>query len=181
MNRLRGADRATVLLVSVLFLAGCGAADDAPPVASVGGPAGTGTASPAADRDRLVQQYGDCMRRNGVILLEVRTEEGLPQIDKRRTPAERVGIALERCRAYLPTADAPPALSPADLEARRRHSECVRAKGVPDYPDPDPRTGEPAMSDELSRRVKDDPELQPALEACRANLPSPTSTGKVGG
>jgi hypothetical protein len=37
------------------------------------------------------------------------------------------------------------------------------------------------MSDELSRRVKDDPELQPALEACRANLPSPTSTGKVGG
>ena len=177
------ARRALPLLGLALLLAGCGAAKEDPPVASVAG-AGTSegdSASPAADRTQALQQYGECLRRNGVVLLDVQTEEGIPQVDKRRTPADRVGTALERCRTYVPNADAPVALSPADLEARRQHAGCVRSKGVPDYPDPDPHTGEPAMTDEVARRIKDDPNLQSALEACRVLLPSPTATGKVGG
>lgn len=169
------------LLAFALGAAGCASSAGEPAVSSIGSPPAGGTTAPAADRAELIRRYADCMRQQGVLLLDTATEEGLPQIDKRRTPVEKVEAALRKCRAYLPTSDAAPPISPADLAARQRHAACVRAHGVPDYPDPDSQTGEPKMSDELAGRLKNDPKLPTALEECRGLLPAPTSTGHVGG
>jgi len=182
MTRHRRAELFVIpLLALAACAAGCGGRDEGPPVASIGSKAATSGAAPAADRAELVRQYADCMRQRGVTMLEDTTEEGMPQVDKRRTPVQKVEAALEKCKAFLPAGDATPRPLPADIEVRRRHAACVRSHGVAEYPDPDPQTGEPAIGDELARRLKNDARLQPALEACQGILPSPSSTGVVGG
>jgi hypothetical protein len=169
------------LLALVASAVGCGGPDEGPRVASIGSTSVASGATPAADRAELVRQYTDCLRQQGVTMLDGTTEEGMPQIDKIRTPVEKAEAAFEKCRAYLPTGEAPPRPLPADIEARQRHAACVRSHGVAEYPDPDPQTGEPAVTDQLARRLKNHPRLQSALEACQGILPSPTSTGVVGG
>jgi hypothetical protein len=52
---------------------------------------------------------------------------------------------------------------------------------VPQYPDPDPQTGESVLSDTLARQLKTDPAFASALKACRDVLPSSTASAVEGG
>jgi hypothetical protein len=47
----------------------------------------------------------------------------------------------------------------------------MRDHGVRYYPDPDPETGQPRLSEADARRLKADPQRQAAEEACLPLLP----------
>ena len=170
---------AGIVILTAAMLAGCASDNGDEGVVSAGG---TATSGPAADREQKLEQYRDCLERHGIPLLDYPTGEGLPQIDKGRTSTEKLSAAFEECRAYLPTGGDIVRLPQTDIEAWRRYAACIRENGVADYPDPDPRGGEQRVGEELGRRLKDDPKLPAALEACRSALPSgPDGKGTVGG
>lgn len=170
---------AVSVLLAGLLVAGCGSGEDQPGVVSIG--AGRPSAGPAEDRGRQVERYRDCLLQHGVTLLDHPTAEGMPQVDKQRTPVDVVSLAYEKCRLLLPTAGEVDRMAPEDIEARRRVAACVREQGVPEYPDPDPVTGEPRVSDELAARIKGDPRLFAVLEACQRQEGIGTGPGVVGG
>ncbi len=102
--------------------------------------------------------------------------------DKSRNDPAAVNAAATACQDRRPaeadvTAEGPTA---ADIEAYRRYARCVREHGVPEFPDPDPATGDFAMDDDLGRRVKENPAMRTATEACRSLLPG-SGDGVVGG
>ncbi|MDQ1711902.1 MAG: hypothetical protein QOE45_1352 [Frankiaceae bacterium] len=141
----------------------------------------SGSPTPSADSAATAQRYIECMRGEGVPMLdELTPDEGLPQIDKEKAPFERVGSAMEHCRALLPAGKPAPRPAAADVEKLRQYASCLRAHGLPDYPDPDPDTGVPMMSDELRVRLKNDPNLPAAMKTCYETGPHPTG-GVVGG
>jgi hypothetical protein len=167
------------VLVAVMGLAGCSGGRGEEGVVSVGGPT---SASRSVDREQQVDEYRACLEQHDVPLLDYPTEEGLPQVDKTRVSAEKVSSALEACRAHLP--DGGDAVRPMteDVEAWRQYAACLREHGVPDYPDPDPRSGEPRMNDQQARQIKEDPDLSAAQQACQSELPSSAGgKGTVGG
>ncbi len=103
--------------------------------------------------------------------------------DKQRNDVTKINAGTDACREFAPS-DNDPAGVPAagaDIEAKRRYAACIRDHGVAEFPDPDPRTGDFDMADDLGRRIKEDPGLNAAMEACRGVLPQSTSGGQVGG
>jgi hypothetical protein len=141
---------------------------------------GRPAASPSVDPVRLAQQYVACMRRQGVPMLDRLTDEGRPQVDKTKVDPDRLGPAMERCRSLLPPVEATRRPAAQDVERMRAYATCLRAHGLAEYPDPDPDTGEPAMSEALAQRIKDDPHLDAAMRACASLTPS-SGAGVVGG
>jgi hypothetical protein len=53
-----------------------------------------------------------------------------------------------------------------DREQGLKFAQCMRTNGVPEFPDPDPKGGFSGMADKF-----DEPAVEKALEACRAQLP----------
>jgi len=172
--------RLTVSVVAATVLLCAGTACAGPPAAHVA-TAGQGPASSSpVDAVRLAQRYVDCMRSQGVAMLDRLTAEGKPQIDKSKVDLDRLGPAMERCRRFLPHGDETQRPAAEDVAKMRRYAACLRAHGLPDYPDPDPDTGQPAMSDSLANRLKSDPHLATAMRAC-ADLTPASGSGVVGG
>ncbi|MER5970385.1 hypothetical protein ABT112_11735 [Streptomyces sp. NPDC002055] len=168
---------AASLLAVVLGLTGCGN-DHGPGVATAdGSPTARGSADP--DDGKRAREYAACMRRHGVVLEE--TSEGLPQVDKDGTPVRKITEAAEKCRDLQPGGTAPEKAAPEDIEKRGRYAACMRRHGVPQYPDPDPRTGEPEMDAELAERIKKDPQTPEALQTCRELLPGAGGSAVNGG
>ncbi|MFG2818082.1 hypothetical protein ACGFX4_01525 [Kitasatospora sp. NPDC048365] len=165
---------AALALLAALGLSACGSTAEPPKVASAGGASATATADSAEQARKLT----DCLRGEGVVLTH--GTDGQPVIDKEKNPVDRIARATEKCRQYQPAAAAPSKLSAQDLEARRRYSACMREHGLAYYPDPDPATGEPALTDELAARLKTDPARASAAEACRSVQPYALESGVPG-
>lgn len=137
-----------------------------------------GSTAPGARRSPSAQAYLTCMRDHGVPMLDALTTEGMPQVDKTRADVDAVGAAEEACNGLRPVVDAAALPDPADVEKLRRYAVCVRAHGISDFPDPDPRTGTlPDLTPDLAAEVKQ--KLPAADEACRALVP--VDHGQVGG
>jgi len=92
---------------------------------------------------------------------------------------DKISSATRQCQQLQPSSSVDATVSAADLARARQLSACIRAHGVPDYPDPDPQTGTAHLSDEQSARLKTDQEFLGALDACRD--PGAASTGVAGG
>jgi hypothetical protein len=124
MNNIR-TPRLRPLWIAVAMLggasiAGCGSV-------SISGDAGTNNASSAIP-------FAQCMRSNGV--------PNFP--DHPITPASGINIASpayehaqSACREYLPPSTPPPPTPESVREQLRLLAECMRANGVPNFPDPD--------------------------------------------
>jgi len=142
---------------------------------------GAALTTPGADPVVMAQKYLTCMRRSGVVMLDQLTPEGLPQIDKNKSAVEAVTRGLSSCRSLLPVATRSGGPAAADVEKLRAYAICLRAHGVPEYPDPDPATGAVQMDDALSAEVKGDPDLSRAMSACLTAGAGSGDTGVVGG
>jgi hypothetical protein len=164
--------------LAAALLVGCGGEAEPPSVVSVGGPT---THARGADPAEQAARYRDCLLAEGVTLLDHPTEEGLPQVDKERTTVEVLAAAQEACRALVPTGGDLVKPAPEDVEARRRYAACLRENGVPDYPDPDPVTGEPRIPDALAERMKRDPAMAAAARECERQGGPGSGKGTVGG
>jgi hypothetical protein len=174
--------RRTLLLIPLLVvgLAGCAGDPRSPSVATAGGAtpspsAGSADSGGGGEADPV--EFAKCMRANGI------PEFPDPETsDKRRfsvtipdgTPKETVDKAMEACRAFMPNGGRPGRVDPAITAKLRELSRCMRANGVPDFPDPSADGGIQL------RREKDgsgiDPEsaaFKKAEEACKKFRPEP--------
>ena len=134
-----------VALASGLLSTGCSAS---------GGAQGAAPSASAADAQEAA--YYRCLEKQGMAL-EV-TDSGHLRVDKDKAAAAGAAkqqAAEDKCRSKLPGTTQGPASADA-LDAARKITACFRKNGVPEYPDPDPKTAEIKLTDELVAKVKRD-------------------------
>ena len=132
------------------------------------GGAGTGTEpSPPWTSAHGPSSSRSALSRHGYQLPAPEDKDALPVTTD---PAEQTALAA--CQRYLGgEVDSSP-MAPEDIARMRQFAACVREHGVPDWPDPDPRTGEITFpSDEAAAAVKRDPYLHDALKVCEQLSP----------
>jgi hypothetical protein len=114
-----------------LALAGCGSTDAASGTVTDSGP--TSGKSP-----QQALQFAQCMRGHGVSNFPDPTGQGIQiapgsGINPQSPAFQR---AQNACKQYLPNGGAPPVTSAHDTAAALAFAKCMRAHGVPDFPDP---------------------------------------------
>ncbi|MEV4535675.1 hypothetical protein AB0J82_17790 [Asanoa sp. NPDC049518] len=158
------------LLALGLGLAACDSAGATPGVASAGGgtPGASASAAPADDEERG-RAFAACMREHGVDMPDPQpgSKVGitLDKVDK-----SKVLAAVDACRDLMPGGGKDVKLDPDQLERQRALAECMRANGVPDFPDPDPDGGAAVREYILD---KHDDDVLAALEKCQDAVPTP--------
>jgi hypothetical protein len=199
MFRVRRQPRAAALLLTVGLVtasAGCGTGD-APTVASAASPGAAASASTTADP---VAQYVEsqrawvkCLREQG--FSDVPDPDAKGQVDLgahggRAKTEPRWLAAQETCRQFN-------AEVPAELEAklapvtaeqlrwRRAYAACMRANGMPRWPDPGPDGQWPENMIEGELTAQEQANNIPALQICDPVLqgrppttPDPNNTGQ---
>lgn len=167
------------VLILALGLGGCssdgdGATRSEPSTGASSAPAAPSSATPSAGASQGSADwaaYYDCLGTQGLKLQD--TGGGQKRVDKDANKPDAIAAAEKACAAKLPARGK---VDPARLDAARKISACVRKEGVADYPDPDPATGEVALTGALAERMKGDPKVIEALKAC-----SPKGAGGDGG
>ncbi|MEV7629380.1 hypothetical protein [Actinoplanes sp. NPDC089786] len=170
--------RRTLLLIPVLALAACAPPAQDPSVATANGGA-TPTASAAAtgkDGGFDPTKLAKCMRENGVPdfpdpevdggRISIKMPEGV-----RREVAEK---AMQACKQFQPNGGQPGKADPAMTAKLRELSKCMRANGVPDFPDPSADGGIEIKNDKDGGGIDPESEsFKKAEEACKQFRPEP--------
>jgi len=123
--------------------------------------------APAAGQEQALK-YAQCMRANGV--------PGFPDPDpngqfrglgheQQNNPKFRA--AQQACRDLAPGGEHENFGDPAFVKQMREYSQCMRANGVPGFPDPDAQGRRRGADHEQ----QGDPKFNAAMQACRAKLP----------
>jgi hypothetical protein len=172
-----------------LTAAACSSGSTSPTVASVGTDPTT-TASPASASSAggatpLAQglAYSKCMRSHSVPSFPDPVETpsggygyhfqlGPNQIDPNAPSYVTAGDA---CKSLAPEWWIGKPLTPADEQAWLTWATCIRAKGLPSFPDPTFAGGRVAIDD---GGHGPSPQLQAAMQSCKSQMPS---NGGVGG
>ncbi len=168
----------TLALFASLAMAACGGSSGSTKVASLEkGDAKSAAektkASTPEEREKALLEFTACMRRNGIDMPDPETDaDGNPRMVIPRDPAgidrEKLQKAQEECRDILDSADL--GFDTDDPEVRDRMlklSECMRDRGVKDFPDPDfSKTPpfDPAVVD------IQDPDAQAAFQECAPDV-----------
>ncbi|MGW0394551.1 hypothetical protein ACWDYJ_27425 [Streptomyces sp. NPDC003042] len=87
------------------------------------------------------------------------TDSGIPVVDSASADPAKVKEAEGACESHRPL----PPVSTEQHTAAKEFTACMRANGVPGFPDPDPRT---AQHDMAELGLKDSPEGVSALTTC---------------
>ena len=116
-----------------------------------------------ADRDDMALAYSQCMRDNGFTEFPDPAPGGDLRIQVTPESAPRFRAAGEACRDLAPEGFRDEGVSPEELDALIRLSQCVRENGVPDFPDPD--AGGRFNLEGVSSGPGD-PRIEAAMEAC---------------
>jgi hypothetical protein len=135
MRRKRRLPTALVLVVAVALISGCGSSAPAE--------TGSGLGNPSTNAQKGVK-FAECMRRNGVSQFPDPGASGKLTIDAvangssldTSTPA--FTQAISACKDLEPAGFMGSKRSSQQQQAALRFAECVRASGVPDFPDPTP-------------------------------------------
>jgi hypothetical protein len=165
-RRIAFAAPAAVALFGVLTLvAGCGSSSSA------------SKASTSDPRERALA-YAKCIRANGVPDFPDPDASGQfrgPAHEQAGNPAFRA--ALQKCRGLAPGGEHEATGDPAFVEAMRQFSKCMRAHGLPDFPDPDAN----GRLRGLGHEREGNPKYAAAAEACRDKLPGGGQHGSGAG
>lgn len=157
--------------LSTVLLAACSSHAAAPPIAHLAG--STAAASP----NDLLHLAGECLREHGLpnvadpVVATDGPVKGQGILDKTALKADQqpvVFAALTACSAALAKANIysgqhSSSISPQELQARLILARCIRAHGVPNFPDPNPTTGDVSPPPGLS---KNSPSILAAIAAC---------------
>jgi hypothetical protein len=167
---------AAVLLPALMVaLVACGEKKDSG-IATVNGK--TGTAKPTAtaslseaQRQEQGRKFAQCMRDHGVQMSDPDLSQGGQGValggGQRGAADDKTKAALDACRRYLPNGGEPPKLDAKALEQARKFAQCMRAHGLPDFPDPDPNGGASVRGVDPN-----DPKFKTASEACKDLRPN---------
>ena len=160
-------------------LVGCAGPDDGENggIASAGGAASPAAAAAAGGGDQdTAMKYSRCMRENGVPSWPdpVVDGEGRPTFDvPDDIPDSVIGAGAEKCREYRPfgpRGGAGP--DPARITQLREFAKCMRANGLPEWPDPEADGSQRVDFGKVGVSGENDPKLKAAEEKCRALRPS---------
>src|SRR6266699_4579377 len=127
--------------------------------------AGANTATNPVEAARL---YAQCMRANGLPDFPDPDADGrFRGIGHEQQDTPTYKAAMEACRALAPGGDHQNTGDPAYMEQMRKFSQCMRANGLPDFPDPDAD----GRLRGIGHEQQDTPTYKAAMEACRDKLP----------
>src|SRR5947199_10174561 len=133
--------RALAALIAAAFpLAACGSSGS-----SSSGSPGANAAAPANYNRSL--QFAHCMRTHGVPDFPDPKANGSGGMEVEKTPGSTkvngVSVngpafqsAMQACRSQLPNGGHPPPLTAARKAAMLKYSQCMRAHGLTNFPDP---------------------------------------------
>ncbi len=175
------------LATTTTVLAGAAATGNPGSSSTGSGGAGSGNTAPGG----ALVEYARCMRAHGVSSFPEPGSLSAPDAIRnfKGQIVQAVGVlasspvfqaAQRACAEYYgrPT-PAPQPVSPREMQKLLAVSRCMRAHGVPDFPDPDPTTGDMNPPADISRNS---PTVIAALRACqpqaRAAGLGPPSTGQ---
>jgi hypothetical protein len=134
MSRRRWSLAALALIAMVAVISACGSS----------APAGTGSGSAngtAAVHEQAVK-FAECIRSNGVTEFPDPNAAGqfaygIPSASSPLNPSSPAWQkAIGGCKNLEPSNFMPTSFTPAQLSARLKFAQCVRANGVPSFPDP---------------------------------------------
>lgn len=150
----------TLLTMAILALAGCG---------SGGNSATPSPSASAVDAQTAWIDYARCVRGNGHAdfpdpVQDARGGWSLP-VDPATFDVPACEQLLKRALLVTRVKRDP---TVAEMEKRLQFARCVRAHGVPAYPDP----GADGVID-MPPDMRNDPKLGPALVACQQYAPPP--------
>lgn len=117
-----------------------------------------------ADRQDAELAYAQCMRDNGYAEFPDPTPDGGIRFQITPDSAPRFEKAADACRDLAPEGMRDEGVTPEQLEALIRLSQCMRENGVADFPDPD------ADGRYNLRGVSsgpNDPRIAAAMDICR--------------
>ncbi|MET9962961.1 hypothetical protein ABZ128_28505 [Streptomyces sp. NPDC006326] len=101
------------------------------------------------------------------------TDSGIPVVDSGKADPAKVKEAEAACDSRRSV----PPVTPEQLAEAGKYTACMRANGVPDFPDPDPKT---ARHDMERLGLKESADGKAALTKC-GGKPSSSTTGQSAG
>jgi hypothetical protein len=162
--------RAVIALGLLLSLGavGCGGGNGNDGVATVNGKSkATTSAKPAGNQQEQALKFAQCMRRHGINMPDPKFDGkgGVSVSMPGGADKNKVDAAQQHCKQYLPNGGVPSKADPQALARGRKLAECMRANGVPKFPDPGPDGGiaikaGPGLN-------PDDPTFKAAQNKCR--------------
>jgi hypothetical protein len=164
------------VLVLLLMLAGCAAKTSGNGVATADGKptAAASSAPPAVDDQDAALKFSQCMRGHGMTWFpDPKPGNGGLQI--RIPPGQdksKVDAAMSACKKFMPNGGAPDKADPAALAQMRQFSKCMRANGVPNFPDPT-ANGEMHLDSRKVGMGPGDPAFDAASKTCAKYQPKP--------
>lgn len=126
------------LLVTVT-VAGCGGSGKDDGVATAGGTrkATADARSGGGTGQEQVLRFAQCMRQHGIDVPDPKSDGGVDITLPKGTDPHKADAATQQCKHYLPNGGQAQKPSPQMLEQQRKLAACMRANGVPKFPDPD--------------------------------------------
>jgi hypothetical protein len=168
------------LVAASLFLAGCGGGT---PTGAAAAPAGSRSPSSTKFGQQFVA-FATCMRSHGVPSYpDPQITRSGDQVQVRISPgainpnAPAFKAASNACHRYLPNGGAPPRESPQNRTQQVAYADCMRAHGVPNFPDP----GHDGAFDLPAGLNPQAPGFTHAEQACKSEQPSSLSVNQRAG
>jgi hypothetical protein len=128
---------ALALIAMVVLISACGASAPAGT-----GSGGSGGGDPTASVHARAAKFAECIRGNGVSEFpdpdaSGQFAYGIPSYSSPLNPSSAAWQhAIGACKSLEPAGFMPTSFTPEQRWARLKFAQCVRANGVPDFPDP---------------------------------------------
>ncbi len=125
-------------------------------------------AASAEDPQQAALAYARCMRANGAPDFPDPDAEGrFRGVGHEQNGHPKLRAAQEACRDLAPGGEHEKFGDPAFVEQARKFAQCIRANGVPDFPDPDAE----GRFRGVGHEQQDNPKFRAAQGTCRQKLP----------
>jgi len=135
------------------------------------------SASASEDPDAPLK-FSQCMRDHGITWFPDPVDGRLSIQIPKGTDAKKMEAAQEACKRWAPDGGAPKKLDPQQLQTLRDMAACMRANGVPNFPDPDPNGGIRIDGSKVGMGPGD-PTFDKAEKACSKYMPKGTVTNRA--
>lgn len=169
--------RLLIAVALALTAAGCAHQSQSDPqVAS----AGNKTAAPSTSASADPLKFSQCMREQGLPWFPDPVDGRLSIMVPKGTDPKKMEAAQEACKQWAPDGGQPHKPSPEELQAARDMAKCMRANGVPNFPDPQ-SDGSIRIDGKKVGMGPGDPAFDKAQKACDKYMPKGATTGKANG
>jgi hypothetical protein len=161
----------TLALMLTLGTAACARAATADPqVASAGkAPSASPSASASEDPDAPLK-FSQCMRAHGISWFPDPVDGKMTVAIPKGTDKKKMEDAQEACKQFMPNGGERPKPNPEELAQLRNLAKCMRANGIPNFPDPGADGGISIDSTKLGTGPGD-PTFDKAEKACAQYQP----------